>query len=77
MILIITLKVNISTNRARRIFNDGAAHGRVEVKYNNQWINQCLSKCRGDLFVPSDFNLKSDSTAVGYRKSWDASLSRV
>ena len=53
--------LNISTNRARRIFNDGAAQGRVEVKYNNQWINQsAYPNAGGDLsFVPSDFNLKN------------------
>ena len=53
--------LNISTNRARRIFNDGAAQARVEVKYNNQWINQsAYPNAGGDLsFVPSDFNLKN------------------
>ena len=51
---------NILTNRARRIFNDGATPGRVEVKYNNQWINQSAYPDAGvDLsFVPTDFNLK-------------------
>ena len=69
--------LNAPYNRDRRIVNN--VNWRVEVRTNDtQWVNQsAYTNALVDLsFVPSHFNLKQRTTAVGYWEGWDASLSR-